>query len=216
MSPRGVVRRPACGLDGCYERVIGNFAILDGVGNRVQRLPVGLDLADRGSGLDTTEARRGRMKPVGQVVLTKTDAWVFMAIGRPIFGWDSLSYVVGFLDYLNRAMPSEAEFEASVRRLGAAGLITVSSKGFRQTRTSRGVIKRSGQVTGVITVMLDLMKEWDGLAVPEVARGFQFHLRPGEWERAQGEYEERMAKRIAKIKKRGMNRRPPPDKLRDP
>jgi hypothetical protein len=30
------------------------------------------------------------------------------------------------------------------------------------------------------------------------------------------EYEVRMAKRIAKIKKRGVNRRPPPDKLRDP
>ncbi len=156
------------------------------------------------------------MKRVGQIVLSKTDAWVFMAIGRPIFGWDSLSYVVGFLDYLNRAMPSEAEFEASVRRLGAAGLITVSSKGFRQTRTSRGVLKRSGHATGVITLMLDLMKQWDGLAVPEVAGGFQFHLRPGEWERAQGEYEVRMAKRIAKIKKRGVNHRLPPDKLRDP
>jgi len=60
------------------------------------------------------------------------------------------------------------------------------------------------------------MKQWDGLAVPEVAGGFQFHLRPGEWERAQGEYEVRMAKRIAKIKKRGVNHRLPPDKLRDP
>jgi hypothetical protein len=126
------------------------------------------------------------MKPVGQVVPTKTDAWVFMAIGRSIFGWDSLSYVVGFLDYLNRAMPSEAEFEASVRRLGAAGLVIVSPKGFRRTRTSRGVLKKSAQFTAVITAMLDLMKEWDGLGVPEVAGGFQFHLRPGEWERAHG------------------------------
>ena len=64
--------------------------------------------------------------------------------------------------------------------------------------------------------MLDLMKEWDGLSVPEVAGGFQFHLGPGEWERAQMEYEVRMSKRMAKIKKRGVNRRPPPDKLRDP
>jgi hypothetical protein len=62
------------------------------------------------------------MKPVGQVVLTKTDAWVFMAIGRPIFGWDSLSYVVGFLDYLNRAMPSEAEFDLKRRSGDSAPL----------------------------------------------------------------------------------------------
>jgi hypothetical protein len=154
---------------------------------------------------------------VGQVVLTKTDAWVFMAIGRPLFGWDSLSYVVGSLDYLDRTMPSETEFEASVTRLGGAGLIRVSSKGFRQTWKGRSVLKRFGRLTGVIAVMVDLMKQWDGLPMPEVARGFQFHLGPGEWERAQREYEARTAKVINKIKKRG-TRRPaaPPGKLRDP
>ena len=105
-----------------------------------------------------------------QVVLSKNDAWTFMAIGRPLFGWDRLSAVVFSLDYLNRTMPSEAEFETSVQRLGACGLIKVSSKGFRQTRTGGALLKRFGPRTGVITIMVELMSAWDGLSMPVADR----------------------------------------------
>ena len=138
---------------------------------------------------------------MGQVVLSKTDAWVFMAIGKPMFGWDRLSDVVFSLDYLNRAMPSEAEFEASVRNLGAAGLIRVSSNGFRQTRSGNARLKRFGLLTGVIAVMLELMSAWDGLAVPVTDETLQFHLKPGEWQRAQAAFEVRRAELTGEVKK---------------
>jgi hypothetical protein len=122
-----------------------------------------------------------------------------MAIG-PVWR-DRLADVVFSLDYLNRTMPSEAEFEASVQRLGAAGFITVSTKGFKQTRACRAVLKRFGPLEGVIAIMIELMKEWDGLAVAAADADFQFQLKPGEWQRAQKEYEARLTKRMAKVRK---------------
>jgi len=139
------------------------------------------------------------MGSVDEVVLSNTDAWVFMAIG-PVWR-DRLADVVFSLDYLNRTMPSEAEFEASVRRLGAAGFITVSSNGFQQTRAGRAVLKRFRPLEGVIAIMLELMKEWDELAVAAADGGFEFQLKPGEWQRAQEEYESRLTKRMAKFRK---------------
>jgi len=121
-----------------------------------------------------------------QVVLSKTDAWVFMAIG-PVWR-DRLADVAFSLDYLNRTMPTEAEFEASVRRLGTAGLIDVSSRGFKQSRAGRAVLKRFGLLEGVIGIMVELMDQWDGLAVAVVDPNFQFETKPGEWQRAQDEY----------------------------
>lgn len=118
-----------------------------------------------------------------QIVLSKTDAWVFMAIGP--LQRDCLAAVVFSLDYLNRSMPTEDEFEASVRKLGTAGLIDVSSRGFKQTRAGRAVLKKWGRGVGVITVMLELMKEWDGLSVAPANAKFRFELKPGEWQRAQ-------------------------------
>ncbi len=134
-----------------------------------------------------------------EVVLSNTDAWVFMAMG-PVWR-DRLADVVFSLDYLNRTMPSEAEFEASVQRLGAAGFITVSSKGFKQTRAGRRVLKQFGLLEGVIAIMLKLMKEWDGLAVAVADADFQFRLEPGEWQKAHNEYEARLTKRTAKFRK---------------
>ncbi len=133
------------------------------------------------------------------VVLSNTDAWVFMAIG-PVWR-DRLADVVFSLDYLNRTMPTEAEFEASVRRLGAAGFITVSTKGFKQTRAGRAVLKRYGPLEGVIAIMVQLMKEWEGLAVAVADADFQFLSDAGEWQRAQEEFEARMTKRMAKFRK---------------
>ena len=132
-----------------------------------------------------------------QVVLSKTDAWVFMAIG-PVWR-ERLADVVFSLDYLNRTMPSGAEFEASVRRLGAAGFITVSSKGFKQTRVGRRVMKQFGLREGVIAIMVELMDQWDGLAVAAVDANFEFKLKPGEWQRAQDDYEARLTRRMAKF-----------------
>ena len=51
---------------------------------------------------------------MGEVVLSETDAWVFMAIGGSPLRRDRLADVVFGLDYLNRTMPTEAEFVASV------------------------------------------------------------------------------------------------------
>jgi len=141
------------------------------------------------------------MRPMDQVVLSKNDAWTFMAIGRPLFGWDRLSAVVFSLDYLNRTMPSEAEFETSVQRLGACGLIKVSSKGFRRTRTGGALLKRFGTRTGVITIMVELMSAWDGLSMPVADRQFRFTLKPGEWQRAQADYAARWTGVMDKFKK---------------
>ena len=134
-----------------------------------------------------------------KVVLSNTDAWVFMAIG-PVWR-DRLADVVFSLDYLNRTLPSEAEFEESVRRLGAAGFITVSPKGFKQTRAGRAARGRFGRFEGVIAIMLELMKEWDGLAVAATNADFEFQLKPGEWQRAQEEFEARLTKQIAEFRK---------------
>jgi hypothetical protein len=124
---------------------------------------------------------------------------VFIAIG-PVWT-DRLADVVFSLDYLNRTMPTEADFEASVRRLGAAGFISVSAKGFKQTRAGRAVLKRFGLLEGVIAIMPELMEEWDGLAIAAADADFQFQLKPGEWRRAQEEYVARLTKRMTKSRK---------------
>ena len=136
------------------------------------------------------------------VILEKTDAWVFLAIGAGPFGRTSLTYVMSFLDYLNRTMPTEPEFVASVRRLGAAGFIDVSPKGFKQTRTGGAFFKRFDKPReGVITTMVRLMGEWDGLDVPIVNPNFEFTLKPDEWQSALDDYGARWTKRLAKIRK---------------
>ena len=138
---------------------------------------------------------------VDQIVLARIDAWVFMAMGAGPLGRTSLTYAMSSLDYLNRTMPTEAEFEASVRRLGAAGFMDVSAKGFKQTRKGGAFLKRFGLRAGIITVMLSLMEDWDGLAVDAVHPDFDFKLKPGEWQTALEAYEARWAKRRAKFRK---------------
>jgi hypothetical protein len=49
--------------------------------------------------------------------------------------------------------------------------------------------------------MLELMKEWDGLAVAATDADFQFQLKPGEWQTAQAEFEARLNKRLTKFRK---------------
>lgn len=93
----------------------------------------------------------------------------------------------------------EAEFEASVRRLGRAGFIDVNSRGFKQTRRGGAMLRKFGLREGVIRITVDLMKEWDGLGVREANPDFRFELLPGEWERAVAAFEARTRRRIAKI-----------------
>ena len=124
-----------------------------------------------------------------------------MAIGGGPFGRDRLTDVVSALDYLNRALPTEGEFEAPVRRLGIAGLINVSSKGFKQTRRGRAMLKKFGLRAGVIKIMLELMKEWDGLRLAPAETDFRFELMPGEWHRAVDDFQVRISKRLAKFTK---------------
>jgi hypothetical protein len=136
---------------------------------------------------------------VENVVLTRTDAWVFMAIGGS-WWWCPLKSVVFGLDYLNRLMPTASEFEASVDRLGRAGLIKVSRKGYKFTRKGRSLLAKYGLNEGVITNMLHLMDEWDGLGVAEAESQFHFELKMGEWQKAQEDFTAWYAKRIARIK----------------
>jgi len=138
---------------------------------------------------------------VDQVVLARIDAWVFMSAGTGPFGRTNLTYMMSSLDYLNRSMPTEAEFEASVRRLGAAGFIDVSMKGFKQTRSGGAFLTRFGPRVGIISIMVRLMDVWDGLAVDAVRPSFEFRLKPGEWQAALDAYEKRWAKRLAKFRK---------------
>ena len=50
---------------------------------------------------------------------------------------------VSSLDYLNRAMPSEAEFEVSVNRIGKAGLADVAANGFALTEAGRSILRNA-------------------------------------------------------------------------
>ena len=126
------------------------------------------------------------------------DAWVFMAIGGR--GEHSgLSYVVSSLDYLNRAMPSEAEFEVSVNRLGKAGLVDVVANGFAVTEAGRSILERSGAGhVGVIKMMLDIRDAWQNQQFPVTNPGFVMKMHPGDWEKAQREAHQRFLEWKAK------------------
>jgi hypothetical protein len=137
---------------------------------------------------------------VATVTLTRTDAWVFIAIG-PGMWWASLRDVVTSLDYLNRDMPTELEFVKSVERLGRTGFVEVSGRRFKLTRSGRAALKDSSHLTGVITIMLELMNAWDGAVVPEANPTFHFELHGGEWDAAQHEYRDWLHNWMAKHSK---------------
>lgn len=119
-----------------------------------------------------------------EVSLTKTDAWVFVAVAAGNREVNDLTTVVFSLDYLNRDMPSVEVFEDSVNRLVRAGLITAGDDEFRATRAGRQTLDRFGQ-TGVIQIMFDLGQEWDGTRVPILETDHSFSLAPGAWDAAQ-------------------------------
>jgi hypothetical protein len=123
------------------------------------------------------------------LTLTSSDAWVFVAIcggaGRPT----ALRHVVSSLDYLNRAMPTERDFESAVTRLVRAGFVTVTEEGFAATPDGERVLHGFGK-EGVIDFMFQLSKAWTGKQVADQTPDYEFRLDPGEWHGAQAAYHE--------------------------
>ena len=138
------------------------------------------------STLDVTKAMMCSMTQ-DAIQLPWPDAWVFMAIGGR-GEHSALSFVVSSLDYLNRAMPSEAEFEVSVNRLGKAGLVDVAVDGFAVTEAGRSILEGFGAGhVGVIKMMFDIRDAWQNQRFPVANPGFVMKMHPGDWEIAQRE-----------------------------
>lgn len=120
------------------------------------------------------------------IVLQHADAVTYSAIGPSLLGRGTkLRYVVSAMDYLDRALPRPAEFEASVVRLGKAGLVTVNSERFAVTRLGAQTARRYKQpARGVIEQAYLLGRAWEGLELDEVNHDFEFHTASSEWDKA--------------------------------
>ena len=151
------------------------------------------------------------MGRVPSLTLTSDDAWVFVAIAGDAGKPTALQHVVSSLDYLNRAMPTEKQFESAVTRLVRAGFVTVTQDGFAATPDGARVFDGFGK-EGVINIMFELGKAWTGKRVADHAPAYEFRLKAGEWERAQAAYHEWfkawMDKRKAEKAKADDNPRP--------
>jgi hypothetical protein len=127
------------------------------------------------------------MGPVPSLTLSSDDAWVFVAIAGDANKPVALQHVVSSLDYLNRAMPTEKEFERAVTRLVRAGFVAVTQDGFAATPDGARVFDAFGK-EGVINIMFELGKTWNGKQVADYAPAYEYRLKAGEWERAQAAY----------------------------
>jgi hypothetical protein len=123
---------------------------------------------------------------VPTIVLQHADAVTFGAIGPSRLGRGTkLRHVVSGMDYLDRALPGPAEFEASVVRLGKAGFVTVNSERFAVTRLGAQAARRYAQpARGVIEQAYLLGQAWEGLELDEVNHDFEFHIASSEWDKA--------------------------------
>jgi hypothetical protein len=122
-----------------------------------------------------------------------------MAIVGGQGGCADLPDIVSSLDYLNRAMPTESEFELSVNHLVGAGLVEVTPEGFGPTNAGTRLLNSLGD-GGVIGIMFELMENWDGKEVPDLYPDFEFALPPGAWDVAQAESQEFFLKWMARYK----------------
>src|ERR1700682_5498619 len=129
------------------------------------------------------------MGRVPSLTLPSDDAWVFVAIAGGAGKPTALRHVVSSLDYLNRAMPTEKDFESAVTRLVRAGFVTVAEDGFAATPDGARVLDGFGK-EGVIDIMFQLSKAWTGKQVADQAPDYEFRLNAGEWEGAQAAYHE--------------------------
>jgi len=119
------------------------------------------------------------MGHVPSLTLSRDDAWVFVAIAAGARKPTALQHVVSSLDYLNRDMPTEREFERAVTRLVRAGFVSVTEDGFASAEGGR-VLDSFGK-EGVIKIMFELTEAWTGKQVADHAPDYEFHLEVGEW-----------------------------------
>jgi len=119
-----------------------------------------------------------------EVTLSKNDAWILVAIGGR-GEYTTLRHVITSADYLNRLLPTSDEIEEAINHLGRVGLVVVSAKGFALTPSGVKVLDDLGAAKkGVIRLMLDLMKAWEGISVEDVAPGFTYRIDPTAYDAA--------------------------------
>jgi len=96
-------------------------------------------------------------------------------------------------------LPTEAEFEASVNRLGKAGLVDAAANGFAVTEAGRSILDRFG--AGRAWCNQDDARHQGRLAeqqFPVTSPGFVMTMHPVDWEEAQREAHERFLEWKAK------------------
>ena len=122
------------------------------------------------------------------VRLSEGDAWILVAIGG--HGERStLRNVITSADYVNRLVPTANELEQAINHLGKAGLVDVADDGFALTSSGAKVLDDFGAgKKGVIDLMLDLMKAWDGTLVEEVLPDFRYAVDPRTFDAAMEDY----------------------------
>lgn len=108
------------------------------------------------------------------VPLTRNDAWILVAIGGH-GEYSTLRNVITSADYVNRLVPTAEELEQAINHLGKTGLVNVTHEGYAVTSAGAKVLEDFGAgKKGVITLMLDLMKAWEGTAIDEVDPNFLY------------------------------------------
>ena len=114
--------------------------------------------------------------------LAKNDAWIFMAIGSD-GAVQAIQQIITAADYLNKSVPTQAEFEHAITDLVRAGYVEVVFEGFKTTpmgATALDAVESAGR--GVIDVMMELMQLWDGREVVDRHPEFHFHVSPEAYE----------------------------------